>query len=537
MTSAQIRACLVLAGALLVPAGLSGQGRYDLVLRGGTVVDGTGAPRFIADVAIRGDRIVRVAERLGPGAVELDATGLVVAPGFIDNHAHVAPTMARFPLQENFIRQGITTILASLHSTDQPWPLAPYLATLRMAPNVGFFAGHTWIRKQVMGLADRAPTAAELARMKAMVDRSMAEGALGLATGLEYVPATFATTEEIVALARVAARRGGIYVTHMRNESNALLQSVEEVIRIAREATIPAQINHHKAYGAAQFGKTKETLALVERARAEGLDVKVDLYPYTAASTYSGVLFPAWALAGGQAELAKRIADPAQRRRIETEMMALFPDQAGPGPASVQFRTLPSDHRYDGRTLAELLTDRGLPNTIESAIPVLIELELAGGFDAIYHGMDEPDVIRVLQYPGSMIETDGDPIGFGQGFPHPRSYGAFPRVLARYVRELKVLTLEDAVRKMTSAAADQINQPMRGRIREGMLADLVVFDPNTIQDLATYSDPHRFPVGIVHVVVNGRPVIRGGAITGEMPGRVIRGPARPIQPRPIRPGT
>lgn len=288
MTSAQIRACLVLAGALLVPAGLSGQGRYDLVLRGGTVVDGTGAPRFIADVAIRGDRIVRVAERLGPGAVELDATGLVVAPGFIDNHAHVAPTMARFPLQENFIRQGITTILASLHSTDQPWPLAPYLATLRMAPNVGFFAGHTWIRKQVMGLADRTPTAAELARMKAMVDRSMAEGALGLATGLEYVPATFATTEEIVALARVAARRGGIYVTHMRNESNALLQSVEEVIQVAREATIPAQINHHKAYGAAQFGKTKETLALVERARAEGLDVKVDLYPYTAASTYSG---------------------------------------------------------------------------------------------------------------------------------------------------------------------------------------------------------------------------------------------------------
>jgi N-acyl-D-aspartate/D-glutamate deacylase len=209
-------------------------------------------------------------------------------------------------------------------------------------------------------------------------------------------------------------------------------------------------------------------------------------------------------------------------------MVTIFPQQAGDGPKSIQFRTLARHPEYNGRTLADYLVDRRQPATIAGAIPALIELQLEGSFDAIFHSMDEADVIRFMQYPGSMFETDGDPVGFGQGFPHPRSYGSFPRVLARYVRELKVLTLEDAIRKMTSLAADQINQPDRGRIREGAFADLVVFDAEKIQDLATYTDPHRFPAGIVHVFVNGRPIVRQGALTGEMPGRVLRGPARPL---------
>ncbi len=501
----------------------------DLLIKGGTIVDGTGAPRYRADVAITGDRITRIATDLDPATakVVVNATGLIVAPGFIDNHAHVAPTIAQYPLQENFVRQGITTILASLHSTDQPWPLGPYLAGLRMAPNVGFFAGHTWIRKQVMGLANRAPTAAELDSMRAMVDRSMAEGALGLATGLEYVPAFYATTDEVIALAKVAARWGGLYVTHVRDEGPGALASMDEVIRIAREAKIPAQINHHKVSGAAQFGLSKQTLAMVDRARAEGLDLKVDAYPYTAFSTYSDIMFPPWSLAGGPAEFARRIADPATRARIETGMKRIFPEQAGDGPKSLQFRTLEKHPEYNGRTLAEYLVDRKLPPTIEAAVPVLIDLQLEGSFEAIYHAMDEADVIRILQYPASMLETDGDPVGFDQGFPHPRTYGSFPRVLARYVRELKVLTLEDAIRKMTSAPADQINQPDRGRIKAGAFADLVVFNAETIQDHATFTDPHRFSSGIVHLFVNGRPVIRRGALTGELPGRPLTGPARP----------
>lgn len=524
----KFRYCVLsIAVALASAPALVGQVRYDLVLKGGTVVDGLGAPRHQADVAVRGDRIVKIAPEIDTtlATTVVNVQGLIVAPGFIDNHAHVAPSIPRFPLEENFIRQGITTILASLHSTDQPDPLAPYMAKLRMAPNVGFFAGHTWIRKQVMGLANRAPTAAELEKMKAMVARSMADGALGLATGLEYVPATYAGTEEVIELAKVAARAGGIYHTHVRDEGPQSLQSIEEVIRIAREARIPAQINHHKVAGAAQFGLSVKTLALVDEARRTGLDIKVDLYPYTAFSTYSDVMFPPWSLEGGPVGFATRMADPATRARVETAMQKIFPEQAGNGPASIQFRTLAGHRDYNGRTLADYLADHGKPATIDAAIPVLVDLQLeTGSFEAIFHSMDEADVIRILTSPTAMIETDGDPVGFGQGFPHPRSYGSFPRVLARYVRELRVLTLEDAIRRMSSAAADQIGQPERGRIREGAFADLVVFDADRIQDLATFTDPHRFSTGIVHLYVNGRPVIRGGALTGEMPGRVIKGP-------------
>jgi N-acyl-D-amino-acid deacylase len=523
-----------LESALLAPVlalalvSTSSAADWDLLIRGGTVVDGTGAPGVLRDVAIRGERIVAVGEALDPAraARVIEARGLIVAPGFIDNHAHVAPTIPDFPLEENFVRQGITTIIASLHSTDQPFPLAPYAASLRMAPNVAFFAGHTWIRKKVMGLHNRAPTAAELESMKSIVDQTMRDGALGLATGLEYVPATYATTEEVIALAKVAAAHGGIYMSHLRNEDVDSLKSIDEIIRIAREARIPVQVNHHKVAGAAQFGLSVKTLAAVEAARATGLDVKIDIYPYTAFSTYSDVMFPAWSLAGGSAEFAKRVADPTTRARMETEMVTIFPQQAGNGPASIQFRTLARHPEYNGRTLADYLADRKQPTTIAAAIPALIELQLEGSFDAIFHSMDEADVIRFMKYPGAMFETDGDPIGFGMGFPHPRSYGTFPRVLARYVRDLKVLTLEDAIRRMTSLPADQINQKERGRIREGAFADITIFDAAKVQDLATFTDPHRFPVGIVHVLVNGRPIIRGGALTGEMPGKVLRGPAR-----------
>lgn len=527
----------------------------DLVLRGGTVYDGRGGSPVVADVAIRGDRIVRVERRTeGPeptrdadassassppsGDVSarsrldadrtLDVDGLVVAPGFIDNHAHVQTTIHRHPLAENFTRQGITTILASLHSGDQPWPLDEYAASLEVAPNVGFFAGHTWTRKQVLGLDDRAPTPDELEAMVRLVDETMRQGALGLSTGLLYVPANYATTEEVIELARVAARHGGIYVTHMRNEASGLLDSVAETIRIAREAGIPAQIQHHKAVGPPQWGWSERSLAMIDEARAEGLDVKHDLYPYTASSTGSSVLFPQWALAGGDEAFAARIADPETRARIEAEMREIWRvDRVGDDLRRVQFRTVPSAPEYDGRTLADMAADLGLPDDLDSGIRLVIELQLAGGFSAIYHSMDEADLIRILRHPWSMIETDGDPVGYGVGFPHPRSYGAFPRVLARYVRELGVIGLEEAVHKMTAMAADQIGQPDRGRIAEGKLADIVVFDPDTIADRATFTDPHQYSLGVRHLIVNGVPVILDGAFTGARPGRVLRGPARP----------
>lgn len=504
---------------------------YDVVIRGGTVVDGTGEPRYGADVAVRGDRIVRVARDGIPadsGAAVVDAEGLVVAPGFFDNHAHIQLSIDDRPLLANFLRQGITTLMASEHSQDQPYPLGAYMDSIRMAPNVGFFAGHSWVRRRVIGMADRAPTAEELEEMKGLVEEAMRDGALGLSTGLQYTPAFYAETEEVVELARVASAHGGIYTSHMRNEATGLLDSVRELIRIADEADLPAQIQHHKAFGPGQWGWSERSLSLVDSAREAGLDVKHDQYPYTAASTGSSVLFPEWALAGGRDSLAARLEDPEQRARMREEMRTEWRDVwTGDDLCRIQFRTVRALPDYDGRRLCDLAEDRGMPNTIDAGIDLVMELAPEGGFGAIYHAMSEDDVQRIMRHPWGMFETDGDPLGYGVGFPHPRSYGAFPRILGRYVRELGVLTLEEAIRKMTSLPADHAGQGERGRVAEGMYADLTVFDPERVTDRATFTNPHRYSVGIRHVLVNGVPVIRDASLTGRRPGRVLKGPARP----------
>lgn len=516
---------LVLCSCVLVKRQEAIEQRYDLLLRGGTVVDGSGKTRFRADVAIKGERLAKI-DPAGIAAEQsaqvIDATGLTIAPGFIDSHAHVAVDLDKYPLAENFLRQGITTIMATNHSQDQPWPLDQYAATLRSAPNVGFFAGHTWTRKQVLGLEDRAPSPDELEKMKAYVEASMRQGALGLATGLEYVPAIFSDTREVIELAKVAAKYGGVYVTHLRDEGPKLIEAVQEAIRIAREASIPAQINHHKASGAAHYGWTKQTLALIDAARTEGLDVTHDVYPYTAFSTYSDIMFPAWALADGKEAFARRAADPATRRKLESEMRTIFPTMAGRDLTSVQFRVLAADERYNGRTLDDYVRGRKQASTLANGIKALIDLQLKDGFIGIFHAMDEADVVRLLRHPWAMIETDGDLIGWGEGFPHPRSYGSFPRVLARYVREQRVLTLEEAIRRMTSLPSQQMRLRERGLLREGMFADVVVFNAEKIEDHATYTDPHRFATGVAHLLVNGAVVMQNGALTGNKPGRVLR---------------
>jgi N-acyl-D-amino-acid deacylase len=519
-----------LLGAGLGPAALRAQ-TYDLIIRGGTVVDGLGGPRYRADIAISGARIAVVSrDGLNPADARtvIDATGRVVSPGFIDNHSHTQSSIADHPLAENMLRQGITTLVASLHSGDQPWPLEEWATSVESAPNMAYYAGHTWTRKQILGMEDRNPTPHELEQMKELVAESMREGAMGLSTGLLYVPANYAKTEEIIELAKVAAAYGGIYVSHMRGEGAGLIDAVAEVIRIADEAGIPAQINHHKAAGKSQWGWSERTLAMIDSANAAGLTVVHDLYPYAASSTGSSILFPQWSLAGGNEAFADRIADPSTRERIEAEMRVLWnTDRGGSDLSLVQFRVVPSDRSYDGKTLADFAEDRGFSRTDQEAgIDLAIALQLNGGFSAIYHIMDEADVVRIMQHPLAMIETDGDNVGYGVGYPHPRSYGAFPRVLARYVRDMGVLTLEEAVKKMTSMPARWLGQTDRGVIAEGMYADVAVFDPDVIRDRATYTDPHQYSVGIEELLVNGVPVIRAGSLTGAKPGRWIRGPAR-----------
>jgi N-acyl-D-aspartate/D-glutamate deacylase len=507
--------------ALLAPSACTAPA-YDLLLAGGTVVDGTGAPRRVADVAIVGGRIVAVEPALPRRGARrvVDVAGRIVAPGFWDNHAHLV-TLADHPQAENFVRQGITTILAPLHSQDQPFPMDAYRARVRTAPNVGLFAGHTWIRTRVMGLENRAPTAAELAWMRALVDSSMQQGALGLSTGLEYVPAAYAGVDEVAALAEVASRHGGIYVTHLRDEGPGVLDALRETLEVGRRARIPVQVNHLKITGAAQWGWSGRILALLDSARAVGAEVAADVYPYTAYSTYSDLMFPPWVLADGPSAFARRVADPATRARLVREMRMRFPQQAGDTPASIQFREVGADPSLRGKTLADYLTARGQPLTIEAAVEALIALQLGGGFIGIFHGMDERDVEAFLRAPGAMVETDGDLVTFGKGHPHPRSYGSFPRVLARHVRERGVLSLEAAVQRMTSLPAQWLGVRDRGTLAAGQHADVVVFDAATVSDRATYTVPHQWPVGIDLVAVNGTVVFEDGAMTGALPGAFL----------------
>ncbi len=538
-----LAAALVIAACGVVPESAddestsrAGDAAFDLVIVGGTIVDGTGADRFTADVGIRDGRVVEIARDgglSGRGAEEIDASGLIVSPGFIDHHNHVQNQVHRRPLAENFIRQGITTILPSLHSGDQPYPLRDYIDDLEVAPNTGFFAGHSWTRKQVIGMEDRAPTPEELDEMRDLVRETMEDGALGFSTGLLYVPANYAETEEVIELAKVAAEYGGIYYTHMRDEARGLLPAVREAIRVGAEGGLPVHINHFKAMGVDNWGKTVESLALVDSARAEGIDVKVDLYPYMAGSTGSSVLFPQWVLAGGIDSFRVRVTDPEVRPRVERETEEwMRRDWTGGDLSRIQFRTLRAFPEYNGKRMSDMAADRGLPNNDATGVQLAIELQLAGGFSAIYHFMDEADVIRIMQHPQAMFETDGDPVGYGLGFPHPRSYGTFPRILGRYVREMGVLTLEEAIRKMTSMSADEIGQPERGRIANGMMADITIFDADRIMDRADYVDPHRYSVGIHHVIVNGVPVLLDGSVTGAKPGQVLKGPARHLTETP-----
>lgn len=518
---------MISAAAIAVAAIVAfSQAPYDYLIRRGTVVDGTGEAAYVADIALRGDRIVAVSRTpldTTSARTVIDATDRIVAPGFIDVHAHVEQ-LAERPLAESFIRQGVTTVVYAPDG-GMPWPLGKRIARLESgghAPNTAFFAGHNTIRRAVLGSADRAPTPDELERMKAMVDRAMDEGAIGLSTGLRYVPGTYSTTQEVIELARVAAAKGGIYASHIRDEGAGSIDAVRELIRIAREADIPAQLTHHKLMGQPQWGQSERTLAMVDSARASGLDVTIDQYPYDATSTGTAVLFPSWALAGGADSLRARLADEETRARIEQGIRDIILDQRGGGDLSrIQLARVGFKPEWNGLTFADIAAERGREPSLNFAIELAIEIQTQGGASGVWHVVDEADVRRIMVYPWTMISSDGAFGVPGAGHPHPRNYGAFARVLARYVRDENVITLEEAVRKMSSLPAARIGQPERGRIAEGMLADVVVFDADRIQDRATYADPHRFAVGIEHVWVNGVPVLRAGSLTGEKPGCVL----------------
>jgi N-acyl-D-amino-acid deacylase len=524
---------LVFAALLSISATqVAQQTAYDLVIRNARIVDGTGAPWYRGEIGIRGDSIVAIAPALNAGnARTIDAAGQVVAPGFIDIHTHARRGIFEVPTAENYVRQGVTTLIEGPDGSS-PVPLAPFLAkldALAKSVNIGSFIGQGSIRSEVIGNVDRKATPDEIAKMQALVEQGMRDGAFGLSTGLFYVPGSFTPTEEVIELAKTAARLGGMHKSHQREESIKLLDSVRETIAIGEKGGLPTQVTHHKVIGKAYWGGSRETLRLIDEARARGVDVTSDQYPYTASSTsVASALLPAWALEGGREAQAARLKDPATRKKILTETAIAIRDARGGGdPKNVQFASCGFDRTLAGKNLADLTAARGLPPTIENAAETTLWLVEQGGCQGIFHAMSDEDVERILVHPTTMIGSDGAVVVFGQSNPHPRSYGTFARVLGTYVRDKKVLTLEEAVRKMSSFPAARLRIADRGILRPGMKADMVIFDPLTVRDTATFEKPHAYAEGFSRVLVNGEVVFEGGAMTAARPGKVLYGPARP----------
>jgi N-acyl-D-amino-acid deacylase len=503
----------------------------DFVIRGGRIVDGTGSAAWVGDIAVRGDRIVAMGEHLDiEAATEIDASGLVVAPGFIDIHNHSWRGIFAVPGADNFIRQGVTTVIEGPDG-GSPLPIGEALNrvdSLRPAVNVGLFVGHGTIREAVMGLEDRVPDEMEMDSMRALTEMAMQEGAFGLSTGLFYVPGTFATTEEVIDLARVVARYGGSHTSHMRDEASGLIESVKETIRIGEEGGLPTQLTHHKVIGQVNWGASEETLRLVDEARARGVDVTIDQYPYTASSTsIEAALVPQWAREGGRQSLLGRLSNPESRVSIKAGTERIIREERGGGDLTrVQLASCGWDTSLDGKSLLDVTTRLNLADTIPNGAEAVFWIIEQGGCQGIFHAIGEEDLLNIMAHPQTMVASDGGVLLLGRGAPHPRNYGTFPRVLGRYVRDLQVLSLEDAVRKMSGFPAARLGLTDRGLLAEGMKADMVLFDPDTVTDRATFEQPHQYAEGFAGVWVNGQQVFDGTSMTDRRPGAVLYGPGK-----------
>jgi dihydroorotase/N-acyl-D-amino-acid deacylase len=514
-----------LLAALLVTHLPAQNPEFDILISGGHIVDGAGNPWFKGDIGIAGDTIVYVGPSRGARAkLVLQASGLTVSPGFIDTHSHGRRGVFEVPSAENQIRQGVTTIIEGPDGSS-PLPVGEYLTRFAKVPastNFGMLVGQGTIREKVIGLKDRQATPGEMETMRSMVREAMEQGAFGLSTGLIYLPGTFTPIEEIIELARQAGSMGGIYTSHMRDEAFNITGSVKETVRIGEEAGLPVQVTHHKIIGGRNWGRSKETLALIEEARRRGVDVTIDQYPYTASSTALSALIPKWALESGSAAFRERAASPETRARMKREIVVNLKEDRGSGDLrNVVFANCAADRALAGKSLRDLTGS----DDFEIASEHVVKLQEKGGCSCIYHAIGEEDVERIMRYPWTMIASDGGIPVFGVDVPHPRNYGTFARVLGRYVRERKVLTLEDAIRRMTGFPAVRFRIPDRGLLRVGMKADVAVFDAGKVIDKADFGTPHQYAEGFVHVLVNGTPVLLNGEMTPARPGRALYGPA------------
>jgi N-acyl-D-amino-acid deacylase len=530
---------------------------FDLVITNGHIIDGTGSPWYSGDIGIRDGRIAAIGN-LSAAAHKraLDAKGRVVAPGFVDMLGQSEATILVDPRLPSKIYQGITTEITGEGGSAAPlndaiitadragyehYKINPDWRTFRqyfarlgkqgMGINLASYVGATQVRRMVLGDADVQPTPEQLDKMKALVRDAMRDGAVGVSTSLMYAPAPYAKTEEIIALASEASKFGGIYATHMRNESESVLESIDEAVRIGREARIPVEIWHFKVAGKANFGHMPELVARVNKARAEGVDVEADTYAYTAWFNSMSAFVPAWAHDGGDAKLIERLKNPATRARIRKDMETPSKDWdnewdeiSGPQDVMISVVQNPALKKFQGKRLTEVAIALN-KDPMDALFDLLIE-DKAFTECAVF-GMSEPDVALALQQPWVSVDNDSSgtsPEGIlGDEHPHPRAYGTFPRILRRYVREEKKLTLEEAIRKFSALPAQRMRLTDRGVLKLGMWADVVVFDPETVRDVATFDDPNRLSEGMEYVLINGVPVVENGKMTGALPGKVLRG--------------
>jgi dihydroorotase/N-acyl-D-amino-acid deacylase len=550
--------CLLLVLFLIASTlGHATDASFDIVIANGHIVDGTGSPWYSGDVGIRNGRIAAIGNLSATARKRtIDAKGRVVAPGFIDMLGQSETTILVDPRLPSKIYQGITTevtgeggsaapVTKAIVEADRPayahykidvdWQtFRQYFARLEkqgMGINLASYVGATQVRRVVLGDADVQPTPEQLEKMKALVRDAMRDGAVGVSTSLMYAPAPYAKTEELIALASEAAKFGGIYATHMRNESDSALEAIDEAVRIGREAHIPVEIWHFKIAGKKNWGHMPELIARVNQARAAGVDVEADTYAYTAWFNSMSAFVPAWAHDGGDAKLIERLRDPATRARIRKEMETPSKDWdnewdeiSGPRDVMISVVQNPELKKFQGKRLSEV-AETLHKDPFDALFDLLIE-DKAFTSCAVF-GMSKPDVALTLEQPWVSIDNDSSgtsPEGIlGEEHPHPRAYGTFPRILRKYVREEKKLTLEEAIRKFSALPAQRMRLTDRGVLKQGMWADVVVFDPERVRDVATFDDPNRLSEGMDFVLVNGVPVTEGGKMTGALPGKVLRG--------------
>jgi N-acyl-D-amino-acid deacylase len=495
---------------------------YDFVLHSGRVMDGTGNPARFADVAVKDGRIAAIGHVSGSATSEVDVRGLIVAPGFIDVHTH-AEDIDDLPRGENFLRMGVTTLVLGNcgGSVRNVGDFFGRIEATNISPNVATLIGHGTVRERAMGGEfDRPPTEEELGKMKQSVEQAMKDGAVGLSTGLIYLPGTFAKTDEIVGLAKVAAKYNGIYASHMRNESSEIFASLDELFRISREGGLRAHISHIKLSGKANWGQTDNVIIAIERARAEGMDITQDQYGYTASSTSISTLIPKKYREAGK--FGQYYSNATTKAEMVEEMRSRK-ERGGSEDYSYAFiASCKHDRSLNGLNIAQAAKKLRGSDSLDDQIETILQIQKNGGASGVFHGMGEEDVQNFMKHPNTMFASDSGVRRFNEGVPHPRGYGNNARILARYVRELKVLRLEDAVRRMTSLPATTFGLKNRGFIREGCWADVVVFDPGKVQDNATFEAPHQYATGFAHVFVNGVEVVKDDKHTGAKPGRAVR---------------